>query len=468
MSQRETFIRKKSAEAPTGWNRIRSLTPGLVWMVSSIGSGTILFTPRIGARYEYELLWMALVVTVLIYIIIREVGRFTLVTGKSILSGFSELPGPAQWGLWILFAPQLVAACITVSGLAMLAGSSLISTVGGNAVVYALIIILGCLMLIVSGRFPLFEKTASVMAGLLISISLITAMRVVAQWDAIGSGLVPSVSDDFEIGFVLPWVGFYLAGAAGIIWYSYWVAAREYGGPLLTKDEIDTIREGASLQHTDEKVKNLKRWISILNTTSLIGIISGGLINVAFLILGAELLAPEGIIPEGVDVADDLALLLSEVWGETGRWFLLISILIALLGSVLSNQDGYGRMFYDATLIGGINLVQKFAAKIEKMRAGGPAGPDTARRYISNVYRLLFTAVLPAAIYIWFRDPVKIMSVAGIISAIHIPFLIFGIAWLNKRRIPKELQPNAISYVLLWTAGLFYFVLGAYQVADMF
>jgi hypothetical protein len=109
-------------------------------------------------------------------------------------------------------------------------------------VVYALILITGCLLLIISGKFPVFEKVATVMAALLVVISLVTAARVVSQWDAIGNGLVPSVPADFEIGFVLPWLGFYLAGAAGIIWYSYWVAAREYGGPLLTPDEINRLK----------------------------------------------------------------------------------------------------------------------------------------------------------------------------------------------------------------------------------
>ena len=467
MPDKKTFIRKVSSDVPEGWKRIGKLTPGLIWMVSSIGSGTILFTPRIGARYEYELLWMALLVTVLIYIIIREVGRFTIVTGKSIISGFSELPGPRKWGLWIIFAPQLIAAFITVSGLAALAGSTLISSIGGHPVVYALVVIAGCLLLVISGKFPVFEKVATVMAALLVAISLVTAARVVSQWDAIGAGLVPSMPADFEIGFVLPWLGFYLAGAAGIIWYSYWVAAREYGGPLLTTEEINRLKAG-TMEEDSGKVKSLKKWISILNTTSLIGIVAGGLINVAFLVLGAELLAPEGIVPQGVEVADDLALLLSEVWGEIGRWFLLVSILIALLGSVLSNQDGYGRMFSDATLIVGREKIKRISDRFAERYDIEAARKAPEKLYVSNFYRIVVTAMLPAAIYIWFHDPVEIMSLAGIISAIHIPFIIFGTIYLNKKLLPKNLQPNLVSYILFLTAGIFYFLLGLYQVAGLF
>ncbi len=466
MAQQETFIREDSANVPRGWKKIKKLSPGLIWMVSSIGSGTILFTPRIGARYEYELLWMAIAVTILIYIIIKEVGRYTVVTGKSIIRGFSELPGrPGKWGLWILFAPQLIAGFITVSGLAALAGSALLTSFGGDVILYALAIIILCLFLIVSGKFPVFEKVATIMAGLLVLISFITAARVVSQWDAIAGGMVPAIPGDFEIGFVLPWLGFYLAGAAGLIWYSYWVAAREYGGPLLTDDEIDRLKENPA-EEDKAKIRSLKKWIKVLNTTSLTGIITGGLINIAFLVLGAELLAPREIIPEGVEVADDLALLLSEVWGEIGRWFLLVSILIALLGSVLSNQDGYGRMFSDATLIVGRKRVEALAGKLEKKYKY--AGRIREKQYISNFYRIVFTAALPAMVYVWFNDPVEIMSVAGIISAIHIPFIIFGTIYLNKKTIPVNLQPGIFSYILFWIAGLFYFLLGLHQVLSMF
>ena len=72
---------------------------------------------------------------------------------------------------------------------------------------------------------------------------------------------------------------------------------------------------------------------------------------ICFLVLGTELLKPEGIVPQGIDVAKDLSRLLSEVWGRAGFWMLIISITIALAGTILSNQDGWGRMFADATLI---------------------------------------------------------------------------------------------------------------------
>lgn len=452
----KSFVRKETAEGLAGWKRVKKLAPGLIWMISSIGSGTVLFTPRIGARYEYALLWMAILVTALIFVIIREIGRFTIVTGKSIISGFSELPGPKNWGVWILFVPQIFAGIITVAGLSALAGSVLISFFGGQLVVFALILIVACLLLVVTGQFKVFEKVTTVMAGILVLISLITAGRVISQWDQIINGFIPQIPQDFEIAFVIPWAGYFLAGAPGLIWYSYWVAAREYGGPSLKAEQIKTIESKGKQAGQEEdmhKVKQLANWVNTLNITSLIGIITGGLINVAFLVLGAELLAPESVIPEGVKVAEDLALLLSEVWGEVGRWFLLISVLIALTGSVLSNQDGYGRMFSDATLIVGKSILKKSIKN---------------KKHISIFYSVTITAIFPALVFIWFTDPVMILSIGGTISAIHIPFIVFGTIYLNKRRIPKNLQANKLSNFLFWLGGIFYGLLGIYQLIELF
>lgn len=54
---------------------------------------------------------------------------------------------------------------------------------------------------------------------------------------------------------------------------------------------------------------------------------------------------------QGREVAVDLTRIFSDVWGEFGRYLLLTAIVIALGGSILANQDGWGRSFADMTLI---------------------------------------------------------------------------------------------------------------------
>lgn len=63
-------LRQTVDPAPHGWDRLRWLGPGLLWMVSSVGSGSVLFTPRVGSRYGLELLWIAVLGGFLTWVII--------------------------------------------------------------------------------------------------------------------------------------------------------------------------------------------------------------------------------------------------------------------------------------------------------------------------------------------------------------------------------------------------------------
>ncbi|MEO7436429.1 MAG: Nramp family divalent metal transporter [Candidatus Binatia bacterium] len=95
-------------------------------MVSAAGSGELLFTPRVGALYGYALLWALCTAVVLKWFINREVGRFTVCTGATVLEGFRHLPGPRNWAVGLILVPQLVVAVATIAGLAGAAATALI------------------------------------------------------------------------------------------------------------------------------------------------------------------------------------------------------------------------------------------------------------------------------------------------------------------------------------------------------
>jgi hypothetical protein len=78
-------IRSLVEGVPAGFGRLSWYAPAVLWSVSAIGSGSVLFTPRVAARYEYELLWIALVTCVLMWSLIRESARYAIVTGRTML-----------------------------------------------------------------------------------------------------------------------------------------------------------------------------------------------------------------------------------------------------------------------------------------------------------------------------------------------------------------------------------------------
>lgn len=155
--------------------------------------------------------------------------------------------------------------------------------------------------------------------------------------------------------------------------------------------------------------------------------------------------------------------LFSEVWGRAGEYLLLAAIIIALGGSVLANQDGWGRSFADMTLI----LTR------DKRAAGDPGPADNAlhwlerrtglpmfeRRYLKNLKRLFVltvTGLIPIGIILAFKDPVAVMSASGIIAALHTPFIALAALYVNRTRLPKTLRPGLFITLCMAASGLFY------------
>ena len=475
--------RKTTPEPPQGKERWKWYGPGFLWMVASVGSGSVLFTPRIGARYGYELLWIAVIVFFLMFVMIREIGRYTVVTGKTIFDGYRDISGKTNWSIWFILIPTIPAAIATVGGIAALAGSAMMIAFPGNQLIYGAAIILASIVLVVTGKYPVVEKTASIMAAILILVVIVAATVVFPEPGKITAGLIPGFPEDMDIGFAIPWVGFILAGSTGIMWFSYWVVAREYGGPMADAEDVDMLdREKLKKEkdHKKEKEKvftRLKNWLKVLSVTAAIGVIGGGIVIVAFLILGTELLQPQGIVPEGIDVAEDLTGLLSEIWGRAGFWILLIGILIPLWGTILSNQDGYGRMFADGTYILALPFLKK--KKMIKKDQNGDFVPQenlsSKRKKLASwltdytgmqkFWAIFLAALLPLILFLTVRNPVDILSIGGIVAAVHTPVVVFLTIYLNHTRLPKEFRPGFFITGAMIFSGLFY---GAFAVYYFF
>jgi len=81
------------------------LGPGLIIAGSIVGSGELIATTKTGAEAGFSLLWLILIGCVIKVFVQVEMGRFTLVNGKSTMDGLAEVPGPrirgrGNWLVW--------------------------------------------------------------------------------------------------------------------------------------------------------------------------------------------------------------------------------------------------------------------------------------------------------------------------------------------------------------------------------
>ena len=64
--------------------------------------------------------------------------------------------------------------------------------------------------------------------------------------------------------------------------------------------------------------------------------------------------------------------------------------------------------------------------------------------------------MVPALLYVIRGEPVVLLQLAGIIEAVHIPFVAAVTLWINQRLLPERLRPGWFSTGGTVLAALFY------------
>src|SRR5688572_25936971 len=95
------------------WAALFKIGPGIVLAGSIIGSGELILTTSLGAKYGFVFLWLILFSCVIKVFVQIELGRNAISSGKPTLTALDELPGPrlgAHWLVWwwfIMFSATL-------------------------------------------------------------------------------------------------------------------------------------------------------------------------------------------------------------------------------------------------------------------------------------------------------------------------------------------------------------------------
>jgi hypothetical protein len=268
--------------------------------------------------------------------------------------------------------------------------------------------------------------------GLSVS-AIIVAISVFPQTNDLAAGLVPKVPANVKYAEILPWLGFMLTGAAGFIWYSYWVGEKGYG--------IDSSAPGDPKKLDDQQTKKLEGWISQMTADTTLGVVGTLVITLSFLILGVELLKPEGLIPEENKVGEVLAKMLSHQWGKAGFWFMTTAVFVGFWDTVLSNQDGFGRMF---------------AGGARHFLSSRKQPQWLTEKFLQRFFVIVLVTIAPIVVYLWIGEPVALLKIAGAIEAFDIPILVILILYLNRKSLPNSLKPSKFTFGMTALAGLFF------------
>lgn len=451
-------------------NAMRTIGPGAVLLVASIGGGEWIVGPLVVVDYGAGILWIATAAIILQSLLNLEGCRYTLATGEPILTGIMRLsPGPMTWALVYgmlavaqLSVPALGKGCASVL-FAAFAGR-LPDEAGGDDFVITIIasgVIIGAVVLLLSGKSieRVLERFSWVMVVFIFSfLILVNFLFVPADvWTANLTGFVVphALPPGLDVALICSFAATAGSGGLGNLVITNWFRDKGFGmgsrvghiGGLADQDaQLRSV--GCIFPDSTENASRWRSWwkYAMLDQTLLWG---GG----CFLGMLLNVNLASAIVPDGAEVSGFAAgtfqakYMAEHAW--SGFWVLmLINGFWILFSTHLGNTDTLVRTLCDI----------------------GWSGIPAIRRWsISRVYAVtLLVLTVWGLISIHLGNVLDLFKILGMVASPVMALAAVQILRVNRRFLPAAAQPPLWRRIALATCALVYGLITAVVVWDVF
>jgi Mn2+/Fe2+ NRAMP family transporter len=296
----------------------RRLGPGIITAALVFVPGSLTIASKLGALFEFQLLWVIIVATVLMMAFTGMGARIGIASDVSLLQRFR-----IKWGKFAALFAGIGLFLVAISfeaGNAIGSGIAFADTLHTSAAPWIVFILLcGISLLFFKSFYKILEKLMMIMIGVMLVSFLLTL--VVARPDValVAKGVVPSI----PAGSLLLIVGLVAStfSIGGAFYQAYLV--QEKGA--LREDAGDVVTE------------------------SFIGIFVLGLISATILISSGAILYPQGI---AVKSASDMGLALKPLYGNAASLLFMVGLFGASFSSLVGNATIGGALLADALSLG--------------------------------------------------------------------------------------------------------------------
>ncbi len=430
--------------------RLKFIGPSVIVTGSVVGSGSIVMTPLLGAAAGFLLLWWLLLSMWSKPIIQAEISRYVVVTKKTFLEAFADMPGfkttiqgkTTSWLVWFMFLGVIP----SIAGMGGLAGAV---AEAGNTMLPLLSIegwvVVSCLLtwlLLYFGSYKSLEKTLLVMVLFFSFMTLIIAISMQSteyqvSFTQISQGLTFSFPTEY-LPLALAVFGFTGISYGEIMAYTYWCLEKGYAN-----------NSGNDLEET-------KHWIRTMQTDVWVTVFFITLGTLPFFFLGAGVLNNVPELQESlatssfwdVDVISSLQNMFSLVLGGWAKWLFIILAFFVLFSTLLSGTAAFTRTISDYLI--SMGLVK------EKI--------DTRGKLIKLIAFLI--PFLSGLFYFILPNPITLLLIAGIWAAMGLPIVNIGALYLINKLDPV-LQPKIGTIIILWMSLVLQLILAVLIVYDI-
>ncbi|MFC9428409.1 Nramp family divalent metal transporter [Streptomyces sp. NPDC056987] len=448
-------------DPPTGFRgTVRRLGPGMVLSAAVVGSGELITTTALGAKAGFVLLWLV-VISALVKVWVQiELARWTILTGRTALSGYAQV-GPRFGGrgrpgagvgwinvLWILmdFAKMLQRGGL-IGGTA--AACSILLPLGGPALgttsltVWTVIVVAVVIAMMYSGRYSAVEKSAFVAVVIFTLITVGLALGL--PWTdfsyggaELASGLTFAIPAG-TVGFAIAMFGITGVGADEMTTYTYWCLEKGYA------------RWTGPDDGTEERARRAEGWIRVMRIDALVSWAVCTLCTLAFYVIGAAVLHPQGLVPQGNEMITTLSRIYTDTLGPWAHYFFLAGA-IAVLGSTLVGSTASVPRLWTNTL-GLLGLLDW-----------------TDVRARTRMIRILTVALPPlwASFYLFIQSPVLMVQIGGVAGGIFLLAVVIAVWNLRAADVDARFKRSKGLNAALVASSTAIGALGVYSVLEVF
>ncbi|MPY48975.1 Nramp family divalent metal transporter [Streptomyces acidicola] len=440
-------------EAPTTFTgRLRHLGPGFVLSAAVVGSGELIVTTSLGARAGFALLWLVIVSTAVKVWVQMELARWTILNGRTALEGYSEVSpriGRIGWINWLWigmdFAKMFQRGGI-IGGTA--AACSILWPITGEALsfrslaVWTVIVTASAVLMLRTGKYGVVEKicVACVIVFTIATVGLalgLPATEFGYGGSELGEGLsflIPAGT----VGIALAMFGITGVGADEMTTYTYWCIEKGYA------------RWTGPDDGTEARARRAEGWLKVMRLDVAAGWLICTLCTLSFYVIGAAVLHPQNLVPEGNSMITTLSRIYTDTMGPWAEYLFLAGAIAVLFSTLIGSTASVPRLWTNT-----LGLLRVIDWQNVQVR----------RRTIQ-----ILTYCLPpvwAASFLYVQSPVLMVQIGGIGGGIFLLAVVVAVWRLRATGVERRFRANAWLTAALVLSSAAIVFLGVYGVLDV-
>jgi hypothetical protein len=227
-------------------------------------------------------------------------------------------------------------------------------------------------------------------------------------------------------------------GADEMTTYTYWVLEKGYG------------RWTGPDDGSEERARRAEGWIKVMRMDALVSWLICTICTLSFYLIGAAVLHPQGLVPEGNDMIVTLSRMYTDLLGSWAQWVFLIGAFAVLWSTFVASTASVPRLWTNTLGILGFFDWRNVAARERIIRAF-----------------TIFYPIVWAASFLVIQSPVIMVMIGGIASGLFLVAVVIAV-WVLRRQVDRRYRQSPVWSIMLVISSISVGALGVYSIATIF